>query len=108
MKIKPAGPYVLIEVVPVEKVSSGGIVLPEELTKREHDGRDIGKIAALGPMAYKDLDGCQTPEEWGVSIGDQVEFHRYDGKAPRLSETHEELKKYRLILDKQIIAVMEE
>lgn len=108
MKIKPKGPWVLVEVTPVEKKSSGGIVLPEELIKKEHGGRDIGTIKEFGPSAYKNLDGCNSPEEWGVKVGDFVEFRRYDGKIPRLAEDNEEMQNLRLILDRDIIAAMEE
>lgn len=109
MKIRPKGPYVLIEIPPVEEISPGGIVTKTaSVMKREHDGRDIGTIIELGPQAFKSLDGCNSPEEWGVKEGDFVEFHRYDGKIPRLAEDREEFQRYRLILDKQIIAAMEE
>jgi co-chaperonin GroES (HSP10) len=108
MKARPVGIWVLIEVVPVEKTTPGGIVLPEDLVDKEHAGRDIGKIVDFGPIAYKSLAGCDGPEDYGVKRGDLVEFRRYDGKMPRLAEQDESLKNYRLIQDNDIIAVMEE
>lgn len=108
MKIKPCGHWVLIEVTPVEEKSGGGILLPADQVKKEQGGRDIGKVVDIGPIAYKSLSGCNGPHDWGVKVGDSVEFRRYDGKVPRLAEDNESLKNLRLIQDNDIIAVMEE
>lgn len=109
MKYKPAGHYVLVEVKPVETQTDSGIVLysPDEL-KREHGGRDIGKLVALGPLAYQGFAHAESASDWGVKVGDMVEFRRYDGKVPRLAEKHEEFKNLRLINDNDIIAIIEE
>lgn len=107
--IKPCGCCVLIEVEPVENTYEGTSLLrPTHETKREFGGRDIGKIISIGPLAFKSLDGCTSAEDWGVKIGDMVEFNRYDGKVPRLSEKDEKYKNYRLIHDNDILAVYEE
>lgn len=108
MKIKPCGHWVLVEVVEVEEKSAGGIVLPSDQVKKEQDGRDIGRVKSFGPIAYKSFVGCDGPEDWGVKEGDLVEFRRYDGKKPRLSEEYESLNNLRLIQDNDIIAVMGE
>jgi co-chaperonin GroES (HSP10) len=108
MKIKPTGHWVLIEVTPVEEVSTGGIVLPSDQVKKEHAGRDIGRVVSFGPMAYKSFAGCEGPEDWGVAVGDTVEFRRYDGKMPRLAENDPSLENFRLIQDNDIIAVTAE
>jgi co-chaperonin GroES (HSP10) len=108
MKIRPAGHWVLVEIEPVEDKSAGGIVLPSEQVKKEHAGRDIGRVVSFGPIAYRSFVGCERPEDWGVKEGNLVEFRRYDGKMPRLAEKEESLKNYRLVQDNDIIAVMEE
>lgn len=108
MRIRPRGHFVLVEVIPVEEKTAGGIVLPSELVEREHGGRDIGKLVDIGPLAYKGFAHAEGPEDWGVKVGDLVEFNRYDGKQPRLAEDNEELKNLRIVNDNDIIAVMEE
>lgn len=109
MKIKPAGHYVLVEVVPIEVQTDSGIVLySKSELEREHGGRDIGKLISVGPLAYQGFAHAENAEDWGVKVGDLVEFKRYDGKIPRLSEKFEEFKNLRLICDNDIIAVIEE
>mgnify|MGYP003651261860 CR=1 FL=1 len=112
MIIKPCGPHILIEVLPVEVKSAGGIVMhSENEAKREHSGRDIGWVRALGNTAFQDLPGCTagTPSgraaQWGFKIGDLIEFRRYDGKIPRLADKVKEYENYRLITDTDILAV---
>ena len=109
MKIKPVGQYVLVEVLPVEEKSSGGIVLStaNEL-KREHGGRDVGRILKFGPVAYKGFTDCDSPEDWGVAVGDLVEFERYNGKIPRMADEIESFKNYRVLYCRDIMAIMEE
>lgn len=113
-EIKPCGPVVIVEVVPVDdKYEGTTIVRPTIETKREHGGRDIGYVRAIGPTAYSSLAGCESAEHWGVKIGDLVEFNRYDGKIPRGSELYEKIivegkeiesKNLRLVHDNDIIA----
>lgn len=103
MKMIPCGFQVLIEMEKVERVSAGGIITHTNTEfQREQNGHDVGRIIAFGPLAFVGFD-CSTPEEWGVKIGDLVEFRRYDGKIPR----HDDEIKYRCINDSDILMVIE-
>jgi co-chaperonin GroES (HSP10) len=105
MKGKPTGYHVEVEVETVEEMSAGGIVLNTgKDLKREQDGHHKGKIIAFGPTAYKSLQGCDSPVEWGVEVGDRVMFTRYDGK---LVEEDSDDKR-RLVRDTDIIYVLGE
>ena len=109
MNIKPTGYFVLVEVVKVDETHEGtSIIMVSDEHKRETGGRDIAHVKAFGPIAYKGYEGCDSHKDWGVDVGDLVEFNRYDGKVPRHAETNEELKNLRLIIDSDIIAVVEE
>ena len=106
--VRPLGHHVLIEVVPVSFKSTGGIILQTETeNERERKGRDLAKIIAFGPTAYKGFSGCESPKDWGVEVGDTVELTgRYDGK---FSSVHEFDKKYnnlRYVSDSDIIGVL--
>ena len=109
MKIRPAGFSVVVEVEPVETCIDGGVIerLPSEI-EREEKGRDLGRIVSFGPIAYLGFADCKNPGDWGAKEGDLVEFNRYDGKIPRISETRPEFRNYRIIQDKDVIAVIEE
>ncbi len=103
--MKPCGYYVLVKIAPVNMKSKGGIIIGTETEKkREEGGRDIGRVVAVGPQAYKDVvQGCNSHQEWGFEVGSLVEFNRYDGKIPRIAEIDEKYKDYRIIIDKNII-----
>ncbi len=106
--IKPVGFYVLIEDVEIEEVTSGGIIVPQETVEREQTGMDFGTILAFGPLCfvgYTKAGGeyCDGPEDWGVKIGDKVEFRRYEGK----SNTSDG-RNLRYVPDSAIIGVEEE
>jgi len=107
MKFNPCGFQVLIEMDIVEKEVKEGALAGFQLAsnneqQREQNGHDVGKIVAFGPLAYKGFD-CDTPEKWGVSIGDMVEFRRYDGKIPRSDKDG----RYRVINDSDVILAIE-
>jgi len=109
MKIKPTGHFVLVEVKPVEETFPGSKILsPQSEIERERKGRDIGRVLEFGPIAFLGFATCKKPEDWGVRVGDLVEFNRYDGKMPRVSEQNPEFENYRIINDNDIIAVIEE
>lgn len=77
--------------------------------EREEHGHCIGKIVAFGPTCFLGYAGCEkarNSEEaaqiWGASVGDIVEFRRYDGKIP----LQDEEQKFRLINDSDILMVI--
>ena len=59
--IKPLGNMVLIRAKKVEKQSEGGIILPEDLTKKEQAVEQTGVIVDFGPTAFKRWVGCESP-----------------------------------------------
>ena len=110
LPVRPLGHYVLIEIVPVKFVSNGGIVLSSaNEQERERKGRDLGKILAFGPTAYKGFEGCDTPEGWGVAVGDVVELKgRYDGKFSSVAEYDNQYNSLRYVSDSDIIGIFSE
>jgi len=63
-----------------EKVTESGIVLPEETKETEKWNTMIGKIIAIGPIAYKNRD---TLEPWAegiwCAVGDYVRVPKWGG-----------------------------
>lgn len=101
--IKPTGYYVLVELESIEKdvKSDAGIILTTGKDEdRYRNAQCIGTILAFGPMAFKGLqNGCNSPDDWGVEVGNKVEFNSYDGKIPKSAGG----KDLRLIIDQHII-----
>ncbi len=106
----PLGHYVLVKLIPVQFKSSGGIVLMSETeVKREEGAGDVAEIIAFGPICYKGFANCESPEDWGIKVGDTVELSgRYDGKKSRLGDYNKEHKSLRYILDDDIVGVLSE
>lgn len=75
----PAPDFWRILVMPVKprKVSKGGIVIPEEAQKAEQHLNYIGRVVAMGPLAYKSerFAGVVPPIP-----GDYVIYGRYAGQ----------------------------
>ena len=115
MKLYPKMSQILIEMLPVEIKSAGGVIInSENEQKREKGGRDIGYLRDVSPLAWCGVAGCTDEtvdgrmKQAGISIGDLVEYKRYDGKTPRIAETHKEFDLYRLIMDTDILCVIKE
>lgn len=106
--ISPLGFYVLIEMDKYENVSDGGIITSTQSeAQREQNAWDVGTVIAFGPRAFQGFHNCEGPEDWGVAIGDRVEYERYQGKASRYDKEGNELpeseRRLRYIPDSQII-----
>ena len=103
--VLPLGYNVLVEIIPVQVKSSGGIILTlKDEEERERKGRDIARIIAFGPIAYKGYAGCESPLDWGVDVGDIIELStRYDGKFTRAEEYSKEFENYRYVSDQDIL-----
>jgi len=109
LPVKPLGHHVLIEIIPVNFKSAGGIILSTETEgERERKGRDLAKIVAFGPTCYQGFADCKGPEDWGVAIGDTVELSgRYDGKFSSVHEYDSKYKNLRYVSDSDIIGVLD-
>lgn len=108
--VKPLGHHVLVEILPVKSESRLGIILnSEKENERERKGRDVAKVIAFGPTAYKGFADCNTPEDWGVSLGDTVELKtRYVGKFSTVYEADKKHENLRYVADSDIIGVFSE
>ena len=110
MNLKPCGYYILIEIpAKQDKAESSSIIIPKEFEDAEISASDIGIVRGIGPGAFSGVAaadgmvGVKGAEKWGFTLGDKVEFTRYDGKRPSI----EGYENYRFIQDQHIIAKVE-
>ncbi len=76
----PFGAKVLVQVRRVMRVSKGGIILAESSKETEAWNMQVGKIRAIGPLAFKDRrNGQAWPEGMWADVGDFVRFPRWGG-----------------------------
>jgi len=83
-----------------EKVTKGGIIIPDETAEKARVASTEGIVVSLGPAAYADYD-----EPW-CEVGEHVLYAKYGGVFIQDPDTKE---KYVLLNDTDIIcAVMRE
>ena len=81
-KLQPMADRVVIQPLPKEEVTKGGIVLPDTAKEKPIEG----KVIAVGPGGMSD-DGKRIPME--VKVGDIVLYAKYAGT--EIKEDGEEL-----------------
>lgn len=77
----PFGARVLVQLRAVkEKVTSSGIYIPEEVKETEKWNTMIGKVIAIGDLAFKKRDTMESwPEGAWAKVGDFVRVPKWGG-----------------------------
>lgn len=77
--IKPLGGRVIVQLRRIKK-TAGRIVLVEETKENEKWNNMVGKVIAVGPLAYKNRDTMESwPEGTWATVGDYVRVPRWGG-----------------------------
>ena len=105
----PAGTKVMIQLDKVESYSQGGIFIPTKISDRDNMNQTEGTVAALGPLAYKDMRAWDTDSQrWIqvplVKVGDRVKFQRHHGWVHMEGEGSESTE-YRVMHDTDLTMV---
>lgn len=98
--LKPFSNLVLIDPIKTERVTAGGLHLPDEHVEKSSYKTSRGRVVALGSAAFKYAGGQSedTPE-----IGDVIIFKTYEGSW----EDGKDGQKYVLIADDLIVGAVE-
>ena len=77
----PYGARVLVQLRAVkERITSFGLLIPEETKETEKWNTMIGKVLAVGPIAFKKRDTMEPwPEGVWCKVGDYVRFPKWGG-----------------------------
>lgn len=77
----PYGARVLVQLRAVkEKVTAAGIFIPEEVKETEKWNTMIGKVIAIGPLAFRKRESMEPwPEGSWASVGDFVRVPKWGG-----------------------------
>lgn len=103
--IIPVGFKVLIQLEELEETTKGGIILPSKMLETEQGGHQIAIILDHGPAAFT-IGAGDLPREWDITpkVGAKVILNRYAG----IPVETKDKKEYRLINDKEILAILSE
>ncbi len=97
----PSEYNVVVKPDAVEEVTKGGIILPVSTADRDKLAADEGTLVAVSPHAFSYADWPE--DEKPPKVGDRVVFAKYAGSLIKRGDTD-----YRIIKDKDIIAVVAE
>lgn len=98
---KPMEFNVVVELDPTEEVTKGGIILTRSNVERDELAAEEGTLVAVSPHAFTYAEWTADAEK--PQLGNRVMIARYQGV---LRES--DGKKYRIVKDKDIVAVIEE
>lgn len=106
MKIHPVGDAIVVEPINSERVTRGGIIIPETEAKKRDLASVKVKVVALGSLAFEEEmkherefgRDCRVPRE-----GDTILIGKYAGYNLEVNGN-----KYRVIWSKDVAAILEE
>lgn len=103
----PTGYRLLVEPIHIEEKTASGLLLPAQAVEAKEHLRSIGRVVALGPLAYchdkfEDQFGQITP--W-CGEGDWVVYNTYAGHEVRIrNKSGHGYTAVRLINDDEVMA----
>ena len=97
--IQPVDDRVLVLPTKIDRMTEGGIALPETVAEMEEVGHIKGTIAAMGAQAFEDIE---KPDQ-RPKVGAIVAMARYAGYLMQGKDKQE----YRLVNDRDIAAVLD-
>lgn len=106
---KPYGDRVLVQLRNAKRMSDGGILLPEETRDQEKWLTTIGKLIAVGPLAFKDRNTLQPwPEGTWAEVGQYVRCPKHGGDRWEFpvdeNDPNSDLARFVIFRDRELIA----
>jgi co-chaperonin GroES (HSP10) len=76
----PLGGRVIVQLRRIKRKTAGGILIVEETKENEKWNNMVGKVIAIGPLAFKNRETMQSwPEGVWAEIGDFVRVPKWGG-----------------------------
>lgn len=102
----PLGARVLVQMrLPKKKMTASGIILAAETVDTEKAQNPIGKVVAIGPLAFKKRDTMESwPEGSWVEVGDYVRVPRWTGDRWEVPISQDDVVQFMLMNDHEVIA----
>jgi co-chaperonin GroES (HSP10) len=102
----PLGARVLVQMrLPKKKMTASGIILAAETVDTEKAQNPIGKVVAIGPLAFKKRDTMESwPEGSWVEVGDYVRVPRWTGDRWEVPVSQDDVVQFMLMNDHEVVA----
>lgn len=102
--IIPLGYKVLIRLEEKESKTKGGIIIPESTLDLENNASQVATVLDFGEAAFT-IGMADLPNEWNIKpkVGSKVLLNKYAG----ITVEGKDRKEYRIINDKEILAIYE-
>ena len=102
----PLGARVLVQMrLPKKRMTTSGIILAAETVDTEKAQNPVGKVVAIGPLAFKKRDTMESwPEGSWVELGDFVRVPRWTGDRWEIQVNKNDIVQFMLMNDHEVIA----
>ena len=102
----PLGARVLVQMrLPKKKMTASGIILAAETVDTEKAQNPIGKVVAIGPLAFKKRDTMEPwPEGSWAEVGDFVRVPRWTGDRWEVKIDKDTNVEFMLMNDHEVVA----
>ena len=102
----PLGARILVHMrLPKRKMTESGIILAAETVDTEKAQNPVGKVVAIGPLAFKKRDTMEAwPEGSWVEVGDYVRVPRWTGDRWEVPVSKDDVVQFMLMNDHEVIA----
>lgn len=103
---KPLGARVLVQLRKAKtKMTESGIILPEETRDTERAQNPVGKVVAIGPLAFKARDTMVPwPEGSWCEIGDYLRVPKWTGDRWTVRIAEDDEVEFMIMNDHEVIA----
>lgn len=105
----PVGPRIMVQLQTIREKTQGGIVLVEETRAVNRETTQVGKVIAVGQIAFCNRDsGQRWPEGVWAQIGDIVRIPKYTGTRSErdVPGTKGDKATFVIIDDHQVVSVI--
>ena len=80
IEFEPFGHRVVVQIRRVVAKTASGIILAQETKLNEAYSNVVGRLIAVGPLAFKNRQtGAEWPEGTWAKVGDYVKVNKYGG-----------------------------
>ncbi len=101
----PLGARVLVQLRRTKTKSAGGIIYHQETRDTERAQNPVGKVVAIGPLAFKKRDTMEPwPEGSWCEVGDYLRVPKWTVDRWHVSNADDENVEFMVLNDHEVIA----